>query len=145
MNINGELRVPGDKSIWHRAFMLGALARGTTVVSRDLESHDVASTRGVLKALGAAIEKRGDTWVVTGGNLQEPSAVLDAGNSGTTARLMSGILSGIGGVMARSRNTRAKAAISSGVSPLQARAVRNSALTGGVMASSTSDMAAART
>jgi 3-phosphoshikimate 1-carboxyvinyltransferase len=98
MKIHGELRVPGDKSISHRAFMLGALASGTTAVSCALESHDVASTRGVLQALGARIEKRGDTWTVMGGGLQEPSTVLDAGNSGTTARLMSGILAGIGGV-----------------------------------------------
>jgi 3-phosphoshikimate 1-carboxyvinyltransferase len=98
MRIRAELRVPGDKSISHRAFMLGALARGTTTVSSALESHDVASTRGVLQALGASIEKRGDNWVVKGGGLQEPSSVLDAGNSGTTARLMSGILAGIEGV-----------------------------------------------
>lgn len=98
MNIHGELRVPGDKSISHRAFMLGALARGTTAVSHALESHDVASTRGVLQALGARIEKRGEAWTVSGGELREPSSVLDAGNSGTTARLMSGILAGIEGV-----------------------------------------------
>jgi 3-phosphoshikimate 1-carboxyvinyltransferase len=100
MNIRGELRVPGDKSISHRAFMLGALARGTTAVSCALGSKDVASTRGVLQALGARIEQRGDIWLVTGGSLGEPLSVLDAGNSGTTARLMSGICAGIEGVSA---------------------------------------------
>ncbi|HNY66164.1 MAG TPA: 3-phosphoshikimate 1-carboxyvinyltransferase [Deltaproteobacteria bacterium] len=98
MNIRGELRVPGDKSISHRAFMLGSLARGSTTVSGALGSKDVASTRRVLEALGARIEEKGGTWLVTGGDLREPSTVLDAGNSGTTARLVSGICAAIEGV-----------------------------------------------
>jgi len=98
MTIHGELRVPGDKSISHRSFMLGALASGVTTVRRALESKDVQSTREALKALGARIEKTGDTWRVTGGILTEPAGVIDAGNSGTTARLLSGICAGINGV-----------------------------------------------
>ena len=98
MPVHGELWVPGDKSISHRAFMLGALAAGTTAVHRALDSHDVASTRRVLEALGARIDKKTDAWLISGGGLREPQSVLDAGNSGTTARLMSGILSGIEGV-----------------------------------------------
>lgn len=98
MTIKGELRVPGDKSISHRAFMLGALASGTTTVRRALESKDVQSTREALQALGAGIEKTVDTWQITGGTLTEPAGVIDAGNSGTTARLLSGICAGISGV-----------------------------------------------
>ncbi|NLW68289.1 MAG: 3-phosphoshikimate 1-carboxyvinyltransferase, partial [Bacteriovoracaceae bacterium] len=84
MRITGEIRVPGDKSISHRAFMLGALAQGATVVRGALESLDVRSTRRALETLGARIEKAGDAWRVTGGSLCEPAAVIDAGNSGTT-------------------------------------------------------------
>lgn len=98
MKILGELRLPGDKSISHRAFMFGALARGTTTIHRPLESKDVLSTREALRALGSRIEKQGDVWSVTGGNLKEPSSVIDAGNSGTTARLISGICAGLDGV-----------------------------------------------
>lgn len=98
MPVHGELRVPGDKSISHRAFMLGALAAGTTAVHRALESRDVASTRRVLEALGARMDRKAGAWLIAGGGLREPLAVLDAGNSGTTARLMSGILSSIEGV-----------------------------------------------
>ena len=81
MKISGELRLPGDKSISHRAFMLGALARGTTIVHGPLESKDVQSTREALQTLGADIERRGDVWTVTGGNLKEPVSIVDAGNS----------------------------------------------------------------
>ncbi|HQI02403.1 MAG TPA: 3-phosphoshikimate 1-carboxyvinyltransferase [Deltaproteobacteria bacterium] len=98
MKITGELRLPGDKSISHRAFMLGALARGTTIVHGSLESKDVQSTRQALQILGADIGKHGDVWTVAGGNLREPASVIDAGNSGTTARLISGICAGIDGV-----------------------------------------------
>lgn len=99
MKITGELRVPGDKSISHRAFMLGALARGTTSIQAALGSRDVQSTREALQALGARIEQQGDIWRVSGGELHEPASVIDAGNSGTTARLMSGICAGIEGVV----------------------------------------------
>ncbi len=98
MKINGETTPPGDKSISHRAFMFGALARGTTAIEGALESRDVQSTREAMRSLGAAIGKKGDTWVVEGGSLREPVSVIDAGNSGTTARLISGICAGIDGV-----------------------------------------------
>lgn len=98
MKITGEMRLPGDKSISHRAFMLGSLAKGCTTIHRALESKDVQSTREALQALGSRIEKCGDVWSVEGGNLREPLSVIDAGNSGTTARLISGICSGIEGV-----------------------------------------------
>ncbi len=100
MKIKGELRVPGDKSISHRAFMFGALAGGTTVIRSVLGSKDVQSTREAVQALGAKVEKKGDAWQVTGGGLSEPSCIIDAGNSGTTARLLSGICAGIDGVVA---------------------------------------------
>lgn len=98
MKITGELHLPGDKSISHRAFMLGALAQGTTLVRGALESLDVQSTRTALQALGARIEKEGDAWRVAGDCLREPLSVIDAGNSGTTARLLSGVCAGIPGV-----------------------------------------------
>ena len=98
MRINGEIRPPADKSISHRAFILGALAKGKTTVLSSLESEDVKSTREALITLGAKISKANDSWTVEGGDLREPSSIIDAGNSGTTARLLGGILSGIKGV-----------------------------------------------
>jgi 3-phosphoshikimate 1-carboxyvinyltransferase len=98
MKFHGEITPPGDKSISHRAFMLGALATGTTVIRGALESMDIRSTREALQALGVAIKKDRYTWLITGGTLQEPVTVIDAGNSGTTARLLSGILASLAGV-----------------------------------------------
>ncbi len=98
MHITGEMRVPGDKSISHRAFMFGALAQGTTLVRGALESLDVQSTIRALTALGARIEKTGHDWHVTGSGLHEPEVVIDAGNSGTTARLLSGICASTPGI-----------------------------------------------
>ena len=98
MKFHGEITPPGDKSISHRAFMLGALATGTTVIRGALESMDIRSTREALQALGVAIKKDRYAWLITGGTLQEPVTVIDAGNSGTTARLLSGILASLEGV-----------------------------------------------
>jgi len=98
MIIKGEITPPGDKSISHRAFMFGALAQGTTIIRDVLESADVHSTKDAVQSLGAKVRKDGNTWVVTGGSLKEPQKVIDAGNSGTTARLLSGICAGIDGV-----------------------------------------------
>ncbi len=98
MKFHGEITPPGDKSISHRAFMLGALATGTTVIRGALESMDIRSTREALQALGVAIKKDRYAWLITGGTLQEPVTVIDAGNSGTTARLLSGILASLDGV-----------------------------------------------
>ncbi len=94
--VNGTIRVPGDKSISHRALMLGALAHGTSRVSGILRSADVRSTAAVLRALGVEIpDLDGASLTITGvgrTGLRESSAPFDCGNSGTTARLMSGIL-----------------------------------------------------
>lgn len=99
MAIHGDITPPADKSISHRAFMLGALARGTTVVRNSLDSEDIRSTRTALMALGIDIRKDGDVFVIEGGELHEPFQVIDAGNSGTTARLMCGILAGLDGII----------------------------------------------
>ena len=93
--LKGTCAVPGDKSISHRALMLGALAVGETRVSGLLEGEDVAATAAALRALGATIERDDDgTWRVHGvgvGGLAEPDGVLDLGNSGTAVRLLAGI------------------------------------------------------
>lgn len=94
-SLEGSCAVPGDKSISHRALMLGALAVGESRVRGLLESADVAATAAALRALGAVIERAGDgSWVVHGvgvGGLAEPDGVLDLGNSGTAVRLLAGI------------------------------------------------------
>ena len=92
----GRIRVPGDKSISHRALMLGALAVGRTEISGLLEGEDVLATAAALNALGAHARQAGDgRWLVDGvgiGGLAEPDDLLDLGNSGTAARLLLGIL-----------------------------------------------------
>ncbi|MBU6499433.1 MAG: 3-phosphoshikimate 1-carboxyvinyltransferase, partial [Rhodospirillales bacterium] len=92
----GSLRVPGDKSISHRALMFGALAIGQTRITGLLEGEDVLRTAAAMRALGAeVIEDADGTWRVAGrgvGGLVEPEDVLDMGNSGTAARLLAGIL-----------------------------------------------------
>ena len=93
--LKGSCVVPGDKSISHRALMLGALAVGETRIQGLLESADVAATTAALRALGAAIERTGDgSWSVHGvgvGGLAEPDRALDLGNSGTAVRLLAGL------------------------------------------------------
>jgi 3-phosphoshikimate 1-carboxyvinyltransferase len=90
------VRVPGDKSISHRALMFGALALGETEVHGLLEGEDVLRTAAALRALGAEVERGADgVWRARGrgiGGLAEPSQVLDMGNSGTAARLLMGVL-----------------------------------------------------
>jgi 3-phosphoshikimate 1-carboxyvinyltransferase len=92
----GRIRVPGDKSISHRALMLGALAIGRTEISGLLEGEDVLATAAALGMLGATVTADGDgRWEVDGigiGGLAEPEDLLDLGNSGTAARLLLGIL-----------------------------------------------------
>jgi 3-phosphoshikimate 1-carboxyvinyltransferase len=94
--ISGRIRVPGDKSISHRALMVGALAVGETKITGLLEGEDVLRTAAALRALGATIARRPDgRWLVEGvgvGGLCEPSDVLDLGNSGTSARLLMGLV-----------------------------------------------------
>jgi 3-phosphoshikimate 1-carboxyvinyltransferase len=94
--LSGTIRVPGDKSISHRALMLGALAVGRTEISGLLEGEDVLRTAAAMRAMGAGVERLGDgRWRVDGvgiGGLAEPADVLDLGNSGTAARLLLGVL-----------------------------------------------------
>jgi len=95
--LQGRVRAPGDKSVSHRVLMLGALALGETTVRGLLEGEDVLSTAGALCALGAEIrhEREGGLWRIRGfgvGGGREPADVLELGNSGTSARLLSGIL-----------------------------------------------------
>ena len=95
--LSGRIRVPGDKSISHRALILGALATGTTRIAGLLEAEDVAATASAVAALGAEVERSNGTVAVTGqgvGGLRAPSAVLDFGNSGTGSRLMLGVIAG---------------------------------------------------
>jgi 3-phosphoshikimate 1-carboxyvinyltransferase len=94
--LSGKIRVPGDKSISHRALMLGALAVGRTEISGLLEGEDVLCTAAAMRAMGAGVERLGEgRWRVDGvgiGGLAEPANVLDLGNSGTAARLLLGVL-----------------------------------------------------
>jgi len=95
--LRGRVRVPGDKSISHRALILGALATGITRLTGLLEAEDVLNTAKALQALGVPIEKVGGEWRVTGrgvGGLRQPQGPLDFGNSGTGTRLMLGALAG---------------------------------------------------
>lgn len=96
LSLQGRIQIPGDKSISHRALMLGALAEGETQISGLLLGEDPCSTASCFQALGAEIsELNTERVIVRGiglGQLQEPVDVLNAGNSGTTLRLMLGIL-----------------------------------------------------
>ncbi len=100
--LKGNAVIPGDKSISHRSLMFGAIARGTTKISDILASEDTTATKNALVACGARIEQpqnQGEPWVVHGMGLEslgEPSQVLDMGNSGTSTRLLMGLLSGLG-------------------------------------------------
>lgn len=94
--LRGTIRVPGDKSISHRSIMLGALAVGETRVTGLLEGEDVLSTAAAMRAMGASVERIGDgEWSVHGvgvGALLQPQAPLDMGNSGTSTRLLMGLV-----------------------------------------------------
>ena len=93
--LSGAVRVPGDKSISHRALMFGALAIGETRITGLLEGEDVLCTAAAMRALGADVVQSGAEWRVAGrgvGGLVEPADVLDMGNSGTAARLLTGML-----------------------------------------------------
>jgi len=91
----GAIRVPGDKSISHRALMFGGLAIGETRITGLLEGEDVLATAAGLRAFGCAVERDGvGAWRVRGlgvGGLQEPAALLDLGNAGTATRLLMGV------------------------------------------------------
>ncbi|WEG11362.1 3-phosphoshikimate 1-carboxyvinyltransferase [Pullulanibacillus sp. KACC 23026] len=93
----GEMTVPGDKSISHRSVMLGSIAEGTTTVEGFLLGEDCLSTIRCMSELGVTIERDGEHVTIHGNGLKgltEPKTVLDVGNSGTTARLIIGLLSG---------------------------------------------------
>ena len=90
------MRVAGDKSISHRALMLAAATAGTSQISQSNRGEDVLATRDAIVALGAEVEDRGETVVVTGGKLHDPHGMIDARNSGTTARLLMGLCAGRG-------------------------------------------------
>lgn len=94
--LKGEVTIPGDKSISHRAVMLGSLAKGTTEITNFLQGQDCLSTIRCFSQMGISIENNGDTVLVHGNGLRglkKPVEILDVGNSGTTTRLISGILS----------------------------------------------------
>ena len=95
--LRGELAIPGDKSISHRAIMFGALADGTTEITNFLQGADCLSTISCFRAMGVDIENHTDRVIIHGvglHGLKVPEQMLDVGNSGTTTRLISGILAG---------------------------------------------------
>ncbi|MBV9242637.1 MAG: 3-phosphoshikimate 1-carboxyvinyltransferase, partial [Acidobacteria bacterium] len=96
-SLKGTVNLPADKSISHRAALLAAIADGTTVIENYAASEDCGATLRCIEDLGARIERNGSRIEVTGrgiAGLSEPSGPLDCGNSGTTMRLISGILAG---------------------------------------------------
>ena len=94
--LTGRIRVPGDKSISHRSLMLSALAVGESRVTGLLEGEDVLATAAAMRAMGADIERQADgSWTIHGvgvGGLMQPRTALDMGNSGTSTRLLMGLL-----------------------------------------------------
>ena len=133
--LTGPVRVPGDKSISHRAFMFGALAVGETRITGLLAGEDVLRTAAAMRALGADIVQDGATWRVAGrgvGGLIEPADILDMGNSGTTALLLTGVLAShdlfafiTGGASLRGRPMRRV------IDPLEACGARFTSRSGG--------------
>ncbi len=96
-SLRGTVGLPGDKSISHRYAMLAAIAEGPSEIRHFASSRDCHSTLGCLRSLGVEVSENGDTVTITGRGLHglsAPAEVLDAGNSGTTMRLLSGILAG---------------------------------------------------
>ena len=95
--LKGEVTVPGDKSVSHRSVMLGAISKGTTSISNFLEGADCLSTIDCFRKMGIEIERNPEEILIHGKGLHgltAPSDILDVGNSGTTVRLLSGILAG---------------------------------------------------
>ena len=93
--LRGTIKVPGDKSISHRAVMFGSISKGITEIDGFLTGADCLSTISCFRKLGIDIQQEGDHVVVHGKGLRglsAPDSVLDVGNSGTTTRLISGIL-----------------------------------------------------
>jgi 3-phosphoshikimate 1-carboxyvinyltransferase len=99
LRVSGELTVPGDKSISHRSLICSALAEGTSQVRSILQSADVHSTAGVLRALGVDVPELGESITINGvglRGLRNPASDLDCGNSGTSTRLLAGVVAGSG-------------------------------------------------
>lgn len=95
--LSGRVRVPGDKSISHRALIFGALATGRTRISGLLEGEDILCTAKALRAMGCPITSSSGEWEVLGsgvGGLQQPGGAVDFGNAGTGVRLMMGVIAG---------------------------------------------------
>jgi 3-phosphoshikimate 1-carboxyvinyltransferase len=88
------MKVPADKSLTHRVFMLAALADGVSEVLNPLRSEDCMSTQRCLEMCGVEFQQVDNGYLVKGGSIKEPEDVLHAGNSGTTARLLMGLLAG---------------------------------------------------
>ena len=96
-SFHGELTVPGDKSISHRSIMFGAISKGHTEVTGFLQGADCLSTISCFRKLGIEIENKGEEILIHGKglhSLHKPASILDTGNSGTTTRLIAGILAG---------------------------------------------------
>jgi 3-phosphoshikimate 1-carboxyvinyltransferase len=97
-SLRGEIDIPGDKSVSHRSIMFGAIAEGRTEVSNFLMGEDCLSTVSCFRKLGVSITNEEDKMIIDGKGfegLREPSGILDVGNSGTTIRLLLGILAGL--------------------------------------------------
>ena len=94
-SLNGEITIPADKSISHRAIIFSALAKGKSIVKNFSDGQDPHSTLNIFKKLGVEIVEKGDVITINStGELKQPNAPLDCGNSGTTMRLLSGVLAG---------------------------------------------------
>ena len=92
--VRGEAAMPGDKSLAHRALIIGALAEGETRIANLPESNDVMATLTALRAFGIDVQKDDDCWTVRGGGWRSPAEPIDCGNSGTAARLLMGAAAG---------------------------------------------------
>ena len=95
--LHGTLSIPGDKSISHRGIMFGAISQGTTVLHHFLTAEDCLSTLQAFRSLGVPIERNGETVTIQGvglNGLEKPTEALSMGNSGTTTRLIMGLLAG---------------------------------------------------
>ena len=95
--LRGEITIPGDNSISHRSVMVGAIRQGTTEITNFLQGQDCLSTISCFRKMGIEIEKTSERILVHGRGLHgltAPTEILDVGNSGTTTRLISGILAG---------------------------------------------------
>jgi len=140
--LRGDLSVPGDKSISHRALMLALLATGESRISGAGDGADVRSTAGIVRALGAAVERSADdhggaTYLVDSpgvAGIVPPAGLLDCGNSGTTLRLMAGLLAGAGvGATLDGDDSLRRRPVARIIEPLRAMGARISARDGNAL------------